>query len=128
MLSKNESNPRYTKHNYKAEKELKAIEKALLTINNNDFDTREQVVQAYNNLEQELLKINKWKSKADKKLQEVNLLAEEINKINKQIEMVNNKEQQLKDKENDFKNVMNVYDKAIRKEHEKLYKEIEASR
>lgn len=115
---------RYTRHNYKTEKELAAIEKALNVIQSNDFENREDVVNAYNNLDIELRKINQWKSKAQKKIDDVNLLAEEINKINKQMELINNKEQECCDKQNEFKNTLEVYDRCRHKEYEKIYKDI----
>lgn len=113
---------RYIRHNYKAEKELEVIEKALNIIQDNNFETREDVVKAYNELENELRKIHQWKSKAQKKIEDVNLLAEEINKIDKQIKMVENKEKECCVKQNEFKTILGVYDKCRHKEYEKIYK------
>lgn len=114
---------RYTRHNYKAEKELAIIEKTLNIIQSNDFENREDVVKAYNNLEIELRKIKQWKSKAQKKIDDVNLLVEEINKINKQMEMVKSKEQECYNKQSEFKTTLEVYDRCRHKEYEKIYKD-----
>ena len=124
-LGKYENNPRYARHNYKAEKELKAIEKALLTIQSNEFNTREEVVKVYNGLENELQKINNWKSKTQKKMDEINSLAA---KLNSQMEQVNIKEQELKLKEEDLRNVLNTFDRCRNKEYQNIYKENEPSR
>lgn len=125
QLGRYENNKKYIKHNYKAEKELKAIEKALNTIQNNDFNTREEVVKVYNTLEIELNKISRWKSKAQKKMDEVKELAD---KLNAQIKAVNNKEDELKLKEDELKNVLNTFDRCKNKEYEEIYKDNEPSR
>ena len=124
-LGKYESDPRYVRHNYKAEKELKAIERALHTIQNNEFNTREEVVKVYNGLENELEKINNWKSKAQKKMNEIESLAA---KLNSQMEQVNIKEQELKLREQDLRNVLNTFDRCRNKEYQNIYKENEPSR
>ena len=124
-LGKYENNPRYARRNYKAEKELKAIERALLTIQSNEFNTREEVVKVYNGLENELQKINNWKSKAQKKMDEINNLAA---KLNSQMEQVNMKEQELKLREEDLRNVLNTFDRCRNKEYQNIYKENEPIR
>ena len=124
-LGKYENNPRYARRNYKAEKELKAIERALLTIQSNEFNTREEVVKVYNGLENELQKINNWKSKAQKKMDEINSLAA---KLNSQMEQVNMKEQELKLREDDLRNVLNTFDRCRNKEYQNIYKENEPIR
>ena len=124
-LGKYENNPRYARRNYKAEKELKAIERALLTIQSNEFNTREEVVKVYNGLENELQKINNWKSKAQKKMDEINNLAA---KLNSQMEQVNMKEQELKLREDDLRNVLNTFDRCRNKEYQNIYKENEPIR
>ena len=124
-LGKYENNPRYARRNYKAEKELKAIERALLTIQSNEFNTREEVVKVYNGLENELQKINNWKSKAQKKMDEINSLAA---KLNSQMEQVNMQEQELKLREDDLRNVLNTFDRCRNKEYQNIYKENEPIR
>ena len=120
-LGKYENNPKYTRYNKIAERELKAIEKALNTIQNGTFETREDVVKEFNNIEIELAKISKWKSKAEKKLDEIDGLAEKLR-------MVNNKENELNSKKDDLKNVLNTFDRCRNKEYQNIYKENEPIR
>ena len=121
-LGKYESDPKYTRYNKIATRELNAIERALHTIQNNEFNTREEVVKVYNGLENELEKINNWKSRAQKKMNEVESLAA---KLNSQMEQVNIKEQELKLKEEDLRNVLNTFDRCRNKEYQNIYKENE---
>lgn len=79
----------------------------------------------YNGLENELEKINNWKSKAQKKMNEIESLAA---KLNSQMEQVNIKEQELKLKEEDLRNVLNTFDRCRNKEYQNIYKENEPSR
>ena len=117
-LGKYESNTKYTRYNKIAARELKAIERALHTIQNNEFNTREEVVKEFNNIEIELAKISKWKSKTEKKLDEIDGLAEKLR-------MVNNKENELNSKKDDLKNVLNAVDYCINKKYKELYKDNE---
>ena len=120
-LGKYESNPKYTRYNKIATRELKVIEKALNTIQNGTFETREDVVKEFNNIEIELAKISKWKSKTEKKLDEIDGLAEKLR-------MVNNKENELNSKKDDLKNVLNAVDYCINKKYKELYKDNEINR
>ena len=120
-LGKYENNPKYTRYNKIATRELKAIEKALNTIQNGTFETREDVVKEFNNIEIELAKISKWKSKTEKKLDEIDGLAEKLR-------MVNNKENELNSKKDDLKNVLNAVDYCINKKYKELYKDNEINR
>ena len=97
----------------------------MLTIQSNEFNTREEVVKVYNGLENELQKINNWKSKAQKKMDEINSLA---TKLNSQMEQVNMKEQELKLREDDLRNVLNTFDRCRNKEYQNIYKENEPIR
>lgn len=108
---------KYKFHNRKAEKELYVMEKALYFLKDNNITTREEVVQIYNKLEDEINKIYKYKSKMQKKIDEVNLIAKEINEINN----LDKIEKEDKDKLEQLKLTMKVYDNCISKAYLNIY-------
>lgn len=122
QLGTYEGNKRYYKHNVRAKKELEAIEKALNTIQSNNFESREDVVKVFNNLGDQLESINRWISKAQKKMNDVNLMADELIKLSEQQRLIKEKEMRIKEKEKELKNVLNTFDRCIKKEYESIYK------
>lgn len=113
---------KYQRHNYKSEQELELISKALETVDKYKIEQREDVIKIYTEVEKELVRLNKWKTKAQKRIEEIESIAEKINELNlikeKNIE-VDRKIEEDKNKEAELKELVKTYDRCIARVEEK---------
>lgn len=114
-------NRRYYKSNFKAVKSLEKLENALNLVDKYKVEKPEQVIRIINECENDIKKLNAWKSKAEKKLLEIKKLENmlnEIEKINKAKEKADNTIRDRNIKVNDMKSILAELD-AISKERNK---------
>ena len=119
-LNLNQNNKRYTKQNWKAEKELSILENALITIKEKSYDNLEDINKDYNKTLQEIDKIEQWQNKYEKAISLNKDLAE---KLNEQYEKVKAKEQQTKEDKNQIENIIKAFDYCKNKKYKDIYKE-----
>ena len=119
-LNLNQNNKRYTKQNWKAQKELSILENALSTIKEKNYDNLEDINKDYNKTLQEIDKIEQWQNKYERAISLNKDLAE---KLNEQYEKVKAKEQQTKEDKNQIENIIKAFDYCKNKKYKDIYKE-----
>ena len=110
-------NRRYYRSNFKVSKSLEKLENALNLIDKYKVEKPEQVIGIINQCENDIEKINAWKSKADRKLLELKKLEnmlDEIGKINKAKEKADNALIDKTTKMNDMKAILEELDGIVR--------------
>ena len=118
----------YKHYNSKAVKELDIIAKALETVDKYKIEKNEDIVKIYNDVETELLKLSKWKTKAQKRMDEINNIADKIEELSKlkdkEVE-VNTRVKEDKEKKEELRALAKTYDYCI-KEYKDDIKEEQA--
>lgn len=124
-----ESNNKSSHKNYrnnKALKELEVIAKALETVDKYKIEKNEDIVKIYSDVESELLKLDKWKTKAQKRMDEINNIADKIEELsklkNKEVE-VNTRVKEDKEKKEELRALAKTYDYCIKEYNEEIREE-----
>lgn len=119
------------KYNYKrsykrkAEKELILITEALNYIDKYNITSSEEVVKMYQETELKIIKLNKWKAKAENTVNEVKNISADINKLTKIKEKtieVNKKIEESEEKKKELRKIAEAYDNAIKEHGEEVNK------
>ena len=96
------------------------------TVDKYKIEKNEDIVKIYSDVESELLKLDKWKTKAQKRMDEINNIADKIEEIsklkNKEVE-VNTRVKEDKEKKEELRALAKTYDYCIKEYNEEIREE-----